>query len=112
MEYHKHGMSKHPLYETWKKMRFRCNNPNYHEYHLYGGRGIKVCQRWDDFALFVKDMGERPEGKTLDRINNDLGYSPDNCRWATLSEQNVNRRSSRPRIDYDSEYLSLKGLFA
>ena len=73
-------------------MRNRCTNPNNTNYKNYGGRGIKVCERWDDFTVFIADMGERPEGKTLDRIDNDGNYEPSNVRWATRSEQQKNKR--------------------
>lgn len=89
----------HPFYHTWASMKKRCNNPNYHAYKNYGGRGIKVCEEWQsDFWQFVEDMGERPRGYTLEREDNDKGYSPDNCIWASRKAQIKNRRPrSRPK---------------
>jgi hypothetical protein len=88
-----HGMTRTPTYRSWVAMRRRCSDQDYIEFHLYGGRGIKVCDRWNDsFEAFLADMGERPDGRTLDRVDPDGDYAPDNCRWATASEQARNRR--------------------
>jgi len=88
-----HGKWRHPLYRVWSTMNQRCTNPNRKGYQNYGGRGIKVCQRWKhSFANFLADMGERPDGYTLERINNDGDYEPENCKWDTRQAQIRNQR--------------------
>ena len=79
-------------YSIWASMKTRCLNPNCKDYPLYGGRGVTVCDAWLLFENFLADMGERPEGMTLDRIDPVGNYEPENCRWATLSDQSANRK--------------------
>lgn len=87
------AMKRHYLYRTYNAMKTRCYNTKTEAYRWYGERGITVCERWlDSFWNFVEDVGERPEGKTLDRVDNNKGYDPDNFRWATVQEQMDNRR--------------------
>lgn len=102
------GLSYHPLRKLYQNMISRCCNPNTKDYHNYGGRGITVCARWrESFANFLEDMGERPEGYTLDRIDNEGSYSPDNCRWASLLQQSNNKRSNR-YLFYNGKNLTMK----
>lgn len=83
-------------YQAWKDMRKRCMNPRSSDYHLYGGRGISICERWEKFENFLADMGEAPKGFSLDRFpNNNGNYEPGNCRWATPKEQTLNRQVTR-----------------
>jgi len=90
-----HGMDGTPTYWIWQGLRRRCYDPKTKGYKYYGGRGIKFCKRWERFENFYADMGERPPGLSIDRINNDGNYGPANCRWATITEQNNNRRNCK-----------------
>lgn len=89
----KHGLYGTPTYKSWALAKSRCSNPKIRSFKDYGGRGIKMCQRWSDsFEDFLADMGERPIGSTIERIDNDLGYEPGNCKWVPATEQSKNRR--------------------
>jgi len=91
-----HGMAKSSTYHIWNSMKMRCSNPNSDAYPYYGARGIKVCDKWaDSFEAFLVDMGERPDGMSIDRIDVDGDYAPENCRWATAKEQMRNTRANR-----------------
>ena len=90
-----HGASGSRTYASWKSMRDRCQRPAHKHFKDYGGRGISVCDRWLDFRSFLADMGPRPPGTSLDRIDNDGNYEPGNCRWATARQQRGHTRANR-----------------
>lgn len=100
----RHGLTKTPEYFAWRSMRHRCLNPKDKAYHKYGGRGISISPRWESFLAFLNDMGPRPMGKSLDRIDNQGGYSKENCRWATRFEQTNNRRTNSHIFLYGQKY--------
>lgn len=90
-----HGLYKTPTYNSWRSMLARCSDSTHRNFKDYGGRGITVCSRWrESFENFLADMGERPPDKSLDRIDTNGHYEPGNCRWATRTEQNRNKRST------------------
>lgn len=89
-----HGLFGHELYQTWANIRDRCENSQCKDFANYGGRGIKVCEEWRDFPKFLADMGERPAGHSIERLDGSLGYGPDNCIWATTTTQNRNKRTN------------------
>jgi hypothetical protein len=101
-----HGMSKTRTFAIWRGMIHRCGNKNATEYMRYGGRGITVCKQWLEFSSFLVDMGEAPAGLTIDRIDNDDGYRPENCRWATRREKQNNLSSNR-RITFNGLTLTV-----
>jgi len=91
-----HGLSKTPEYYIWKAMIQRITNSNNKQYFNYGGRGLTISEKWNDFTVFIKDMGKRPAPKySIERIDNSLGYCKENCKWATIIEQSNNRRNNR-----------------
>jgi len=101
----KHGQSnRSPTYYSWLKMRERCNNPRNNRYYAYGGRGISVCSSWNNsFLAFLNEMGERPNGTSIDRIDVNGDYKPENCRWATQLQQATNKRKNSVDTKTDVE---------
>lgn len=104
---HHSGGKKSTTYSIWSSMKDRCLNSKHRRYARYGGRGIRVCDRWLSFESFLLDMGERPKGLSLERIDNDGDYQPGNCRWATNQEQSLNRRSNR-RLTFNGKTQTVK----
>jgi hypothetical protein len=94
-----HGKRRYAGYGLWRQMHYRCNTSTAPEYRNYGARGIKVCPEWKSFERFIADMGERPPKHQLDRIDNDGGYSKENCRWV-LQKVNLNNKRTNRRIEY------------
>jgi len=114
----KHGMRGSRAYSTWSSMLTRCRNANNKDYPRWGGRGIGVCHEWLSFEQFLADMGDRPDGCTIDRIDADGDYKPENCRWATPKQQARNRRDlvivetndgAMPLVDYAAKLGITKG---
>lgn len=102
----RHGQTHTRAYGRWALMWQRCINPNHRSYKNYGGRGVAVCERWGSFINFYADMGDAPAGCSLDRVNNDGDYEPENCRWATRKEQAQNRRGTKLS---DADVAAIRG---
>lgn len=98
-----HGMARTRAYRIWSNMKQRCFNERNTRFAHYGGRGITVCDRWLDFANFLDDMGQPPDGTSLDRIDNDGNYEPTNCRWTTAKQQQVTARRQRRYLTHNGE---------
>ena len=104
---YRHGMTDHPLYGVWYSMISRCDNPKDTSYRLYGARGIRVCKNWYKIENFLKDMGDRPNGTSIDRIDVNGDYSKTNCRWATRKEQALNTRRNIDKIKFSGKLQTL-----
>lgn len=113
-EYHKHGMTHDRLYQIWCDMKQRCYNPKVREYKNYGGRGITVCDEWMNSAAFFEwaKANGYSEKLTIDRIDNDKGYSPDNCRWSTAKEQRHNQRPRKSKSGFTGIRIAPNGFIA
>ena len=101
----RHGKKGSRVYRIWNGMLNRCRNAKTKEFHRYGGRGIKVCERWASFENFYHDMGDPPDGLTIERNDNDGNYEPDNCRWASVGEQAMNK-SSNVFVELDGKRMT------
>lgn len=106
---HKHQRCGTQVYRCWINMRVRCVNLNHKQYKDYGGRGISVCEEWLDFETFYRDMGDMPQGMSIDRIDNNKGYCKENCKWSTRQEQCENRRTNLS-VSYKGQTITFKEL--
>jgi hypothetical protein len=111
----KHNMEGTPTYNVWKGMIQRCINSSSKDFKRYGARGITVCERWLNFQAFLEDMGNKPDGMSIERINNSLGYSKENCQWISPKEQARNRRNNKTyqwngKVCCVSELAEISGL--